>query len=106
MIVDKRMITYINSLDTGHTPFLEELLAQAQRERVPVIRREMQSFLKVFLAMRMPKQILEVGTAVGFSTLLMAEYGAPDSRIITIGRTSADRERRTGSHFWKEMPRK
>ncbi|HIR25016.1 MAG TPA: O-methyltransferase [Candidatus Egerieimonas faecigallinarum] len=84
MIVDKRMITYINSLDTGHTPFLEELLAQAQRERVPVIRREMQSFLKVFLAMRMPKQILEVGTAVGFSTLLMAEYGAPDSRIITI----------------------
>lgn len=84
MIVDKRMITYINSLDTGHTPFLEELLAQAKRDRVPVIRREMQSFLKMFLAMRMPEKILEVGTAVGFSTLLMAQYGAPDARITTI----------------------
>lgn len=84
MIVDERMVTYINSLDTGHTPFLEELERQAKEDYVPVIRREMQSFLKVFLAVQRPQRILEVGTAVGFSTLLMAEYNPVPCTITTI----------------------
>lgn len=84
MIVDDRMITYINSLDRGHTPFLEELERRAKEERVPVIRREMQSFLKVFLMMRRPARILEVGAAVGFSSILMATYGPEDCQIMTI----------------------
>ena len=84
MIVDERMRTYINSLDMGNTPFLEELEQYAIRERVPIIRREMQSFIKMFLAVKQPKRILEVGTAVGFSTLLMCEYGPEDLEIVTI----------------------
>ena len=66
MIVDERMRTYINSLNMGNTPFLEELEQYAIRERVPIIRREMQSFIKMFLAVNRPKRILEVGTAIGF----------------------------------------
>ena len=65
MIVDERFITYINSLDSGNSPFLEELEREARDSYVPVIRREVQSFLKVFLAMNRPGRILEVGTAVG-----------------------------------------
>ncbi len=84
MIVDERMRTYINSLDRGNTPFLEELEQYAIRERVPIIRREMQSFIKMFLAVNRPKRILEVGTAIGFSTLLMCEYGPEDLEIVTI----------------------
>lgn len=84
MIVNERMVTYINSLDRGHTPFLEELEARAREDRVPIIRREMQSFLKTLLAMNQPKRILEVGTAVGFSALLMAQYGPADCKITTI----------------------
>ena len=84
MIVDERMRTYINSLDMGNTPFLEELEQTAVRDRVPIIRREMQSFIKMFLALNQPKRILEVGTAVGFSTLLMCEYGPEDLQIVTI----------------------
>ena len=84
MIVDERMITFINSLDHGHTPFLEELRQRAEAENVPIIRREMQSFLKVFLRIQQPQRILEVGTAVGFSTILMATYGPAGSRITTI----------------------
>ena len=61
MIVDERMRTYINSLDMGNTPFLEELEQYAIRERVPIIRREMQSFIKMFLAVNRPKRILEWG---------------------------------------------
>ena len=84
MIVDERMITYINSLDTGNTPFLEELEQKAKEDFVPVIRREMQSFLKVLLAMKQPARILEVGTAVGFSALLMCEYNPAPCHITTI----------------------
>ena len=84
MIVEERMRTFINSLDTGNTPFLEELEQYALQERVPVIRREMQSFIKMLLALQRPKRILEVGTAIGFSTLLMCEYGPADVQITTI----------------------
>ena len=84
MIVEERMRTYINSLDMGNTPFLEELEQSALEKRVPIIRREMQSFIKVLLAIHRPKRILEVGTAVGFSTLLMCEYGPQDLEITTI----------------------
>ena len=81
---EERVSAYINSLDPGHTPFLEELERQAREDGVPVIRREMQSFLKVLLRMQRPKRILEVGSAIGFSAILMAEYGEPDARITTI----------------------
>ena len=84
MIIDERMVTYINSLDTGHTPFLENLERTAKQTKVPIIRREMQSFLKVFLKMKQPKRILEVGTAVGFSAVFMAQYGEADAEITTI----------------------
>ncbi len=84
MIVDERMVTYINSLDTGSGQFLDQLELQAKKDRVPIIRREMQSFLKVLLQIKKPAKILEVGTAVGFSALLMAKYTSEDTRIVTI----------------------
>ncbi len=74
MIVDERMVTYINSLDKGNTPFLNALEKEALANYVPIIRREMQSFLKVLLQIKAPLRILEVGTAVGFSTILMSTY--------------------------------
>lgn len=84
MIVEERMQTYINSLDMGNTPFLQELETKALADRVPIIRRDMQSFMRMLLALKQPKRILEVGTAVGFSTLLMCEYGPEDMEIVTI----------------------
>ena len=84
MIVEERMQTYINSLDMGNTPFLQELETKALADRVPIIRRDMQSFMRMLLALKQPKRILEVGTAVGFSTLLMCEYGPEDLEIVTI----------------------
>lgn len=84
MIVDERMTAFINSLDTGNTPFLCELEREAIKDHVPIIRREMQSFLKVLLQMQRPVNILEVGTAVGFSTLLFCEYAPEEARVTTI----------------------
>ena len=84
MIVEERLVTYINSLDSGNTPLLEEIEAEAKKNYVPVIRKEMQSFLKSMLALKRPERILEVGTAVGFSALLMEEYNPVPCLITTI----------------------
>lgn len=84
MIVDERMVTFINSLDEGHTEFLEQLEKEAREDAVPIVRREMQSFLKFLMVAARPKRILEVGTAVGFSALLMCEYNPEPCQIITI----------------------
>lgn len=84
MIVDERMKAYINSLDSGNTPLLDAIEDEALKTYVPIIRKEMQSFLKVLLAMRQPKNILEVGTAIGFSTILMGEYTNNECKITTI----------------------
>ena len=67
MIVDERLVTYINSLDTGNTEILDEIEREALETYVPIVRKEMQSFLKLILSIKRPARILEVGTAVGFS---------------------------------------
>ncbi len=84
MIIDERMATFINSLDSGNAPYLNELERYAKKTNVPIIRTEMQSLLKFLLAMKEPEEILEVGTAIGFSALLMSEYGPKDCHITTI----------------------
>ena len=63
---------------------LKNQLSKEKENYVPIIRREMQSFLKVMLQIASPHLILEVGTAVGFSTLLMSEYAPKDCIITTI----------------------
>lgn len=84
MIVDERMTAFINSLNPGNTEILDQIEREALDAYVPIIRREMQSFLKFLLKVHRPKQILEVGTAVGFSAVLMSEYAPKDCRITTI----------------------
>ena len=84
MVVDERLVTYIDSLDSGNTEILDTIEEEALDTYVPIIRKSMQSFLKLLLAMQKPKRILEVGTAVGFSAILMAEYNPYPCEIVTI----------------------
>lgn len=84
MIVDERLVTYINSLDSGNTEILDRIEKEAITTYVPIIRKEMQQFLKLLLSIKKPARILEVGTAVGFSAILMAEYNPADCQITTI----------------------
>ncbi len=84
MITEERISTFINSFDSGNTPFLNELEQYAMETNVPIIRSQMQSLLKLLLTIKQPQRILEVGTAIGFSALLMSEYGPVDCKITTI----------------------
>ena len=84
MITDERTAIYIESLDGGNTPILEEIEREALNDGVPIIRKSTQSLLKFLLASNKPKRILEIGAAVGFSAIFMAEYGPQDVHITTI----------------------
>lgn len=84
MILDERMSTFINSFEKGNTPVLDEIEREAKRGDVPIIRTDMQSLLHFLMIERRPHNILEVGTATGFSALLMALYSPEDCHITTI----------------------
>lgn len=84
MIVEERMRTFINSLDRGNAAWLDEMGRRAREDRVPIIRTETGSLLRLLLTVRCPASILEVGTAVGYSALLMSEYMPAGCHITTI----------------------
>ena len=84
MIVDERIVTFINSMETENSKILEAIESEALSTYVPIIRKEMQSFLKVLLTIQKPMRILEVGTAVGFSALLMNDAAPQGCHITTI----------------------
>ncbi len=84
MIVDERTVTFINSMELPEDPLLEEIEKEALESFVPIIRTETKSLLKVLLTLAKPARILEVGTAVGYSALIMAAYAPEGCRITTI----------------------
>ena len=84
MNVDERMIAYIRSLDRGEKDYIRSIEQEALKNNVPIIRKETAGLLKVLLRMKKPWRILEVGAAVGFSSILMSEYIEPGTTITTI----------------------
>ena len=84
MNVDERMITYIRSLDRGEKEEIRAIEQEAQAEHVPIIRKETAALLRVLLSMKKPGRLLEVGAAVGFSSILMSEYAGEECKITTI----------------------
>ncbi|MCD7751469.1 MAG: O-methyltransferase [Lachnospiraceae bacterium] len=84
MILDERIVAFIQSMDKGNSFFLTNLEQEALAERIPIIRPDTQSLLRFLLTLAKPAAILEVGTAIGFSAILMAENTAAACRITTI----------------------
>lgn len=84
MITDERITAYINSLDSGDGEVCDEIAGEAAAAYVPIIRRETAALLKTMVTMKQPRHILEVGTAVGYSALLMARVMPEDAHITTI----------------------
>jgi predicted O-methyltransferase YrrM len=83
-IQDERLSVFIDSLEWNLPDDLKALEQQAREDQVPIIRRSMQTFLGFFLGVVRPGSILEVGAAVGFSSLLMSEYVSETTTITTI----------------------
>lgn len=58
----------------------------AEDHSVPIIEPEVRDLLKVILKMKKPKTILEIGTAIGYSSIVMSTYTPEDTKIYTIER--------------------
>ena len=84
MIVNERVVAYINSLDCGNSDICNTIEKEAIADEVPIIRKEMGNLLKVLLQLVQPERILEVGTAVGYSSILMSENMPENCKITTI----------------------
>lgn len=84
MIVNERIVTYLHSLEKSNGELCDEIERFAHETDVPIIRKEMESFLKVMITMKAPANILEIGTAIGYSAILMAKAMPEASRITTI----------------------
>lgn len=84
MIVNERVVAYINSLDCGNSDICNTIEKEAIADEVPIIRKEMGNLLKVLLQLVQPERILEVGTAVGYSSILMSENMPKNCKITTI----------------------
>lgn len=78
----ERMRIFLDSLYSGNSPLLEEMEARAAADGVPVIRKGTQGALKMLLTLRKPERILEIGTAVGFSSVFFCENS--DASVTTI----------------------
>ena len=84
MIVNDRITDYIRSLESSQGSLLDSIEQEAERERVPIIRRETAALLRTLVAALRPARILEIGTAVGYSSLLMCRVMPENCRITTI----------------------
>lgn len=82
MIVNDRIVTYMHSLEKSNGQLCDEMEKYAHENYVPIIRKEMESFLKVMIQIKKPVKILEVGTAIGYSAIMMAS-AMPDNCTIT-----------------------
>lgn len=84
MIGDERIEAYIGSLDRNKSEILNEIERQALKDHIPIIRKSTQSLLRFLIRNNNPSHILEVGAAVGFSSIFMSEYMSENCRITTI----------------------
>ena len=84
-VVKEEIVSFMRERQAPVTDALKELEEFARRENIPIIPHETVAFFRLFLQTMQPKSILEIGTAIGFSALLMAKQ-VPDAKIMTIDR--------------------
>ena len=83
MIYDERIRVFLHAQDRPDPDF-DDLRREAEADRIPIIRKEMESFLHVLLELKKPGSILEVGCGTGYSSLRMASYTPSHVQITTI----------------------
>ena len=83
MIVSEAISSYLGKLRAGPDPVLAEMEAQAEREGIPIVVPETGALLHVLALARGARRILEVGTAIGVSTLYLARALPEGGQIVS-----------------------
>lgn len=84
MITDERMASFINSFNSSYDDILTTIRKEAEEQEVPIIRQEAGEFIKLLMLMKKPLNILEIGTAVGYSAIFMSRFAPENAHITTI----------------------
>ena len=84
-VVKAELVEWMRSSQTQITGELAEVLKFAKENNIPVIPHETVIYFQMLLSLLQPKRILEIGTAIGFSALIMAQE-VPNAEIVTIDR--------------------
>ncbi len=84
-INNEKVVDYLHILYDGKDPdYLEELRQYGEENKVPIVHREVGELMKTMIKIYKPKRILEIGTAIGYSSILMASVSSEDVVIKTI----------------------
>ena len=92
MINNKRIPDYIDSLIPENSRIIEEIRKEAVALDMPIIRRDGEQLLKSILKIKTPQRILEIGTCVGYSAVIMASVSGSECRIETLEIGKSDYE--------------
>ena len=84
-VVNEEIVDLMRQRQKQVTGSLKELEDFARKENIPIIPHETVAYFRFLMETMQPKNILEIGTAIGFSALLMAEH-VPNAKITTIDR--------------------
>jgi predicted O-methyltransferase YrrM len=78
------MDEYLRGLIPESEVFLKELETFAEENKVPIAQKETINYIKTMINIKKPKRILELGTAIGYSAILM--NSVCDSYVVTVER--------------------
>ncbi len=84
MITDERIASFIQSFYRDDAAWIMDLRKEAEKDGIPIIRRETGEFIKLLLMIKQPERILEIGSAIGFSAIFMSRFLKNGAKITTI----------------------
>ena len=100
MAEHERFESFLETISDGLPEYLADLEIQNIRDNIPIIRKGSQRLIRFMLELKKPLNILEVGTATGFSSLFMLEFLDKKARIDTIEKME-ERALNAGENFKK-----
>lgn len=77
---------YINNTHKKEEPFFAEMREYAECNHIYIVKPQVEKLLSVLMSIKKPEKILEVGTAIGYSSMLMLKYAGKNSTVTTIER--------------------
>ena len=77
---------YINKTHKEEEPFFKELREYAEKNHIYIVKPQVERLISVLMSLIKPKRILEVGTAIGYSSMFMLKYAGVESSVTTIER--------------------
>lgn len=82
-IVNEQLQDYLRQLSKSKDETILELEEFAKNNHIPIVEPEVRQLLKMILLTEQPKSILEIGTAIGYSSIVMKK-ACPDAKITTV----------------------